>query len=192
MRRSLIRILVVVAVAVGAGLIRAKNLPWVPDLTTLKAQKDLHQTLRQTVGVSLEEMLDLIDQGAVVIDARPREAYEQGHLLLHCDPPVLNVPAEEIDAHVTRLMDLLGLPVVLYCTSESCDYAEDLLVALQEYGFTDIRIYFPGWEGILKAGLETATGPDTWTGFNTNSPDAEQEYDDEGEGEPNQPAESDP
>ena len=141
-----------------------------PDLTSLEAQKELHQTLRETVGVTLKRMLDLIDQGAVVIDARPREAFEEGHLLLRCEPPVLNVPAEEIEAHVARLMDLQGLPVVLYCTSNSCDYAEDLYVALEEYGFTDIWIYFPGWAGIVEAGLETATGPDLWRGF-SDDPD---------------------
>jgi rhodanese-related sulfurtransferase len=165
MRASLIRILVIVAVAVGVGLIRARDLPWIPNVKVLKTRDTLHQTLRETVGVSLEQLLELIDQGAVVIDARSREAYEAGHLLLHCDPPVLNVPAEEIEAHVTRLMDLQGLPVVLYCQSQTCDYAEELYVTLQEFGFTDIRIYFPGWEGILAAGLETTTGPDTWTGF---------------------------
>lgn len=170
MRASLIRILVIVTVAVGVGLIRAKDLPWIPDVEALKAREELHQTLRETVGVSLEGMLELIDQGAVVIDARSREAYEAGHLLLRCDPPVLNVPAEEIEAHVARLMDLQGLPVVLYCESQACDYAEDLYVALEEFGFTDIRICFPGWEGIVEAGLETTTGPDTWTGFYDEAP----------------------
>lgn len=183
---SLIRILVILAVAVGAGLIRAKNLPWAPDLRALQAQQELHKSLRETVGVSLEEMIELIDQGAVVIDARSRQAYEEGHLLLRCEPPVLNVPAEEIDAHVARLMDLMGLPVVLYCTSYSCDYAEDLYVALERFGFTDIRIYFPGWEGIVTAGLETTTGPDTWTGFHDETAG------DEGADDPNEPGESEP
>jgi rhodanese-related sulfurtransferase len=190
MRASLIRMLVIVLVAVGAGLLRAKDLPWVPDLEALAAKDRQHQTLRETIGVSLEGLLELVEQGAVVIDARPREAYEDGHLLLHTDPPVLNMPAEEIDAHADRLNELLGLPVVLYCASAICDSAEELHAALVGFGFTDIWIYFPGWEGILQAGLETATGPDTWVGFAGGS-----YYDDagvEGADDANLPGGTDP
>lgn len=189
MRTWLTRILVIVVVAVGAGLIRAKDLdmPWVPDVEALKARDERHKTLRETIGVSLEGMLDLIEQGAVVIDARPQEVYEAGHLLLLSDPPVINVPADEIDAHAMRLMDLLGLPVVLYCASETCDSAEELYAALDAFGFTDICIYFPGWEGIVAAGLETETGPDTWTGFYDDSLD-----DEEGQSDANEPDEAGP
>lgn len=192
MRTSLIRILVIAGVAVGAGLIRAKDLPWVPDVEALKAKEQRHETLRETIGISTERMLDLVDQGAVVIDARSQEEYEDGHLLLHTDPPVLNVPAEEIVAHAARLMDLLGLPVVLYCASETCEFAEDLYAALEGFGFTDIWIYFPGWEGIVEAGLETTTGPDTWTGFYEELPDTDEGYGDEGEGDASAPGEIDP
>ena len=136
-RASLIRILAIVAIAVGAGLIRAKDLPWVPDVEALKAEQQRHETLRETIGVSLEKMLELVEQGAVVIDARPQADYEDGHLLLSTDPPVINIPADEIDAQVTRLMDLLGLPVILYCASETCDSAEELHAALGGFGLTD-------------------------------------------------------
>jgi rhodanese-related sulfurtransferase len=192
MRASLIRVLVIVVTAVAAGLIRAKDLPWVPDLKALQAKEQRHKTLRETIGISLERMLELVEQGAVVIDARPRQAYEEGHLLLHTEPPVLNVPADAVDEHAVRLTDLVGLPVVLYCTSETCDYAEELYAALQGFGFTDIWIYFPGWEGIVEAGLETTTGPDTWTGFYGQVSDADEDYADEGEGEANTPAERQP
>jgi rhodanese-related sulfurtransferase len=162
---SLVRILVVIGISAGAGYFRARDLPWVPDTQALQAKEDLHEVLRTTHNITLERFLTLIQEGAVVIDARSAEAYAEGHLAIDCEPPVLNVPADEIDAHVTRLMDLQGLPVVLYCTSESCDYAEELYAALQQFGFVDIWIYFPGWEGIVEAGLKTATGPDTWRGF---------------------------
>jgi rhodanese-related sulfurtransferase len=183
----LTRLLVIVGVAVGAGLIRARDLPWVPDLEALKVKEERHKALRETIGISLERMLDLVERGAVVIDARPREAYEGGHLLLSSYPPVINVPAEEIDAHAARLMDLLGLPVVLYCASETCDSAEELYAGLEGFGFIDIWIYFPGWEGIVEAGLETETGPDAWTGFYDESP-----ADEEGEADANAPDELGP
>jgi len=162
---SLIRILVIVAVSAGASYIRARNLPWIPDVVAIKAKEELHETLHASIGVSLEEFLALIEQGAVVIDARSQAEFEQGHLAIDCDPPVLNVPAEEIDEHVERLIELQGAPVVLYCASDTCDDAEELYATFQQLGFVDIWIYFPGWKGIVEAGLKTAIGPDTWTGF---------------------------
>ncbi len=155
----------ILALAAGAGYLRARELPWVPDLHAIEQKKELHQTLRQTAGITLEQFRELIDQGAVVIDARPQEAFEQGHLDTGSYPPVLNVPPGSIDANIDRLLPLQGYPIVLYCTSNNCDYAEDLYAELEHYGFFDMKIYFPGWEGIEAAHLPTATGPDTWTGL---------------------------
>jgi rhodanese-related sulfurtransferase len=168
---TLIRVLVILGVAVGAGYVRAKDLPWIPDLKALEAKHRQHETLRATIGIGLRELTALIDMGAVVIDARPPEAFAAGHLAIDCDPPVLNVPTSEIEAHGERLTQLQGLPVVLYCASNTCDDAEELYAALQQFGFVDIWIYFPGWDGILEAGLKTTTGPDTWTGFGGTPPE---------------------
>jgi rhodanese-related sulfurtransferase len=193
---SLIRILVIIAVAAGAavGYIGARGLPWVPDAHGIEQEQDLHARLRVTVAVGLEEFRELISHGAVVIDARSRAEYENGHLAINCDLPVLSVPAEEIDAHVDRLMQLQALPVVVYCGGPACDYAEELYLAVQDYGFMDIRIFFPGWEGILEAGLKTATGPDTWTGFDElGQPVCEDELcEDEAAPEVNTPDEVEP
>ena len=132
---SLIRILVIVGVSVGvaACYVGSRGLSWVPDPERLEAKRNQHETLRTSAGVDLDEFLRLIEQGAVVIDARSREAFEAGHLAIDCDLPVLNVPAHEIDAQVHRLMQLQGLPVVVFCASPNCDYAEELYLALQQF-----------------------------------------------------------
>ena len=188
---SSLRILAVLGVASGASLIRARNLPWVPDGEAIRAKQTLHAWLRENRGLTLKQFLTKIDEGAVIIDARPADAYEEGHLALNADPPVLNVPAEEIDAHVDRLMELVGLPLVLYCTSNTCEYAEELYETLTSYGFVDLWIYFPGWEGIVQAGLPTTTGPDTWMGFggdpNGLAADADALPGAEGDAGPNMP-----
>ena len=71
MERSLVRILVILVLAAGAGIIRARDLDWRVNVTAVKAEKDKHQQLRETVGITLDEFKSLIDQGALVIDARP-------------------------------------------------------------------------------------------------------------------------
>lgn len=181
---SAARILVILGVSAGAavGYVSARRLEWFPDPEKIKEQVELRDWIRTNRAISLEQFLAKLELGAIVIDARPASDYEEGHLALGpgCDPPVLNVPAEEIDAHLNRLTPLLelGWPVLLYCASETCEYAEELYTGLEQTGFTDIWIYFPGWEGILDAGLPTTSGPDTWTGFNYDAMDAPgDEYD---------------
>jgi len=189
MRVFLLRLCIIVFVAAGAGLIRAKHMPWIMDVEALKLKEAQHATLRESAGVSLERMLELIDEGAVIIDARPREAYEEGHLHLNSEPPVLNVPPDEIDAHMDRLMEVLGAPLVVYCTSNECDIAEELCIILEAYGFTDIWIYFPGFAGIEEAGLPVAAGADFWTSFydEPNDPDDAAGEEAEAAGESDQP-----
>ncbi len=162
-----LRVLIIVAVAVGAGYVRARNLPWVPNREALEEKKETHAWLRENRGVTLEQLYEKVNMGGVVIDARPAELFAEGHLGIQCDPPVLNVPPDEIDAHIDRLLELqqYTATVVLYCTSLDCDFAEDLWVAMQDLGFFDVWIYFPGWDGMVKAGVPVATGVDTWQGY---------------------------
>lgn len=174
---STARILVILGVSAGAaiGYVSARGLEWFPDAEMIKEEVALRDWIRTNRAISLEQFLAKLELGAIVIDARPASDYEEGHLAVGpgYDPPVLNVPAEEIDAHFNRLTPLLelGWPVVLYCASETCEYAEELYTGLRQIGFADIWIYFPGWEGILDAGLPTTSGPDTWTGFDYDAMD---------------------
>jgi len=165
--RSAIRIAIIVLLATGAAFVRARvdNLPWIPDVEAIEQQQQAHQRLRETVGITLDEFRELVEQGAVVIDARPAEEFEQGHLDTGSVPPCLNVPPDTLEDNLDRLMQLQGFPIVLYCTSLTCDFAEELYLDMERYGFFNMKIYFPGWEGILQAGLPTTSGPDTWTGF---------------------------
>ena len=159
MRAAIARLMgiVVLSVAASAGNALVRHVSWVPDLKAKKAAVQRHVELRATAGVTLDEFLALIDQGAVVIDTRPVSAFEDGHFA-HTEALVLNVPADEVAEHLARLEDLAGCRFVLYCSSEACDSSEDAYAAMVSAGFdpADLFIYFPGWEGIVEAGLETA------------------------------------
>jgi hypothetical protein len=52
---------------------------------------------------------------------------------------------------------------VLYCSSEACDSAEEVYRAMADAGFdpAELFVYFPGWDGIVAAGLETAAGTES-------------------------------
>jgi rhodanese-related sulfurtransferase len=98
--------------------------------------------------------------GRLVIDARPRDEFEAGHLNA---PLVINVPSEDADAQLVRVMSCQGQPIMLYCASTTCDSAEIVWNKLVNIGFEkkDLHVYHPGWEQMQKDGLPAATGPDT-------------------------------
>jgi rhodanese-related sulfurtransferase len=174
MKRSLLRILFIVGVSAGtaAGYVAIKGWHWIPskqEITAWHQSQDKQKAVRAQSGIELAEFKELLDLGAIVVDARPRAEFEQGHLRVDIEPPVLNVPVDAVDAaQINRLMQAqqqTGFPIVLYCTSRTCDFAEELYAVLEPYGFVEMKIFLEGWEGIQRAGLPTATGPDVWKGF---------------------------
>ena len=155
------------AALVGSALVLAacsaalRGVPWKPDLDALEERAQRHEAIHTQASVELDEFLALIDQGAIVIDARSPKEFEHGHLAAW-ETIVLNVPGDEAEQHVPRLAQYVGNMFVIYCTSATCDASAYVYDALVAGGFdpADIVIYGPGWEGILAAGLETASGPE--------------------------------
>lgn len=170
---SLIRIIVLVGLsaAFGAGVAIGRGLSWKPDLAKADKKIELkaavnkeHERLRNSVGMTLDEFRAHFAQGGIVLDARPREEFEKSHLRVESTPPVLNVEPHDVMRHLARLQPLMGQPIAIYCTSLTCELGEELYIELERNQFFNMKIYFPGWEGIEKAGLPTVSGPDTWTG----------------------------
>lgn len=92
-------------------------------------------------AVSRKELLRRSKDGLVtVLDVRPSEEYEVGHI-----PGALNVPLNEIEQH------LAGLPkeqeVIAYCRGEYCVLAFEAVAALRKKGFTARRLEegYPEW-----------------------------------------------
>ncbi|MBW7905004.1 MAG: rhodanese-like domain-containing protein [Phycisphaerae bacterium] len=165
-----IAVILVASSAVGAGVAQWRGLPWIPDRAEIErkdAAAERSAALRARHGVDLATFRDLIASGAIVIDARPAGEFEKGHLLIESYPPVLNVDAERAAYQRDRLEQLHGQPIVIYCTSLDCHLAEELMIELEQLGFDldMIRLFPEGWEGLLKAGLPTTSGPDTWKGY---------------------------
>lgn len=169
------RLLIVLGVSGAAGATAAwvRQLPWKESKAEYEQGKAIRSELRETRGIGLPRLRELMQQGAILIDAREREQFVEGHLDAgQAAVPTLNVPPEEFDQHLDRLMPLMGFQIVLYCNSATCDLAEELFQRMIESGFTreDISIYTDGWEGIQKAGLPQNKGADTWTGFEPVDP----------------------
>jgi hypothetical protein len=178
---SLLRVVAMVGVSavLGAGYAHHRSFPWKVDKQAVLGRKLLHDELRKNNGLTHEQFDAMIqDLNVVFIDARPKDEFEAGHLFVDRPAPfipVLNVPPEDVPNQIGRLQQLYGQQLVLYCTSLTCDLAEELVAELEKTGLgferSNIRIYFHGWlDGIVARGLPTETGPDTWTGVEAFDP----------------------
>jgi hypothetical protein len=164
--RSGMRVLVVLvaATAIGVGYGHYRRVPLMPDVQQIEQQRDEHEIWRQQTGISLEDFVQHYRAGKLVIDARARELFEEGHL----DAPlIMNVPAEEADQYLERALPFVGTPIVLYCASDDCESAETLWNAMRSWAFPmdTVRVYHAGWAGIVAAKLPTTCGPDMFQDY---------------------------
>ena len=90
--------------------------PWLSAGTLIAAVAVLVYELRTQVessaSVSAAEAVRLMNQGALVVDLRSKEAYDAGHL-----GEARHVPAAELEAQAETLKKWREKPIVLYCDS---------------------------------------------------------------------------
>lgn len=106
--------------------------------------------------VNRGELLRRARQGDVVIlDVRPREEYELGHI-----PGAVSIPLADLEARMSDLQR--GAEIVAYCRGPYCVLAPQALELLRKRGFTARRLEdgFPEWR---RAGLPVATGQEPST-----------------------------
>jgi len=102
-------------------------------------------------AVSRAELLARVRSGdAVVIDVRPEEEYEAGHIA-----GAISIPLAELEAHLADLP--AGVEIVAYCRGSYCALAPQGVALLRRSGRRARRLEdgFPEWR---LAGLPVATG----------------------------------
>ncbi len=91
-----------------------------------------------------EDIKNIIEEGALIVDVRTKEEYEQGHI-----PGSLNIPLDEIGKAMEWLQK--DVPVVLVCASGN--RSSHAVMVLKANGFE--KVYNGGsWDslGDIKAG----------------------------------------
>ena len=90
--------------------------PWLTAGTALVAAVVLAYELRLrttgSIAVGSAEVVRLMNQGALLIDLRAKEAYEAGHI-----GEARHLPTEQLDAELDGLKKWRERPVILYCDS---------------------------------------------------------------------------
>jgi len=93
------------------------------------------------------------DGGVIVLDVRPREEYEAGHI-----PGAVSIPLADLEGRMAGLPR--GAEIVAYCRGPYCVLAPEALALLRAHGFAARRLEdgFPEWR---RAGLPVAVGDES-------------------------------
>jgi rhodanese-related sulfurtransferase len=104
-------------------------------------------------NLSLEEFQAVATQKkALVLDARPEIFYRLGHV-----PRSLALPRDEFENYYHKLQSQLekekNQPLVIYCSSTSCEDSGLVAASLKKLGYTHVSIFHGGWNDWTQAGL---------------------------------------
>jgi len=107
------------------------------------------------IPVILDEVRELLQAGAMAVDARTAELYADGHIAA-----AVSLPLGEVDDLLAEFKR--GVPLettlVTYCSGFGCPDSFDLGVRLLEEGYVDVRVYEGGLPEWRDAGLPTEKG----------------------------------
>jgi rhodanese-related sulfurtransferase/DNA-binding transcriptional ArsR family regulator len=107
-----------------------------------KLLQDFRMSRHNLDPVNSEELLERIEQGKVlVLDVRPREEYEAGHIA-----SALSVPQNELADKLKSLPK--NKEVIAYCRGPLCAMADDAIKMLLEHGYRAARLDtgYPEWQ----------------------------------------------
>jgi len=85
----------------------------------------------------------------VVIDARSPENFAIGHVR-----GARNLPPGQLEANMATIADnvAFGQLIIVYCASSSCGSSDMVAEYLADRGYTNVRVFRPGWVMLASAG----------------------------------------
>lgn len=120
---------------------------------------DLRANAFVAPGEKLEEIAAAearkrLDDGALFLDARPREFYEMEHI-----PGALPLPEDEFERAFAQLEPRLrsSFDIVVYCSGFGCEASHNVTRALRKKGVAAV-ILNEGWPAWTDAGYPTKQG----------------------------------
>jgi rhodanese-related sulfurtransferase len=105
--------------------------------------------------VSLEEIDDLLAEGALLIDARSAEDYRAGHLV-----GAMSLPLGQTERMLGDFTESVSVdkPLILYCSGYGCPDSHKVGILLIQKGFTDVLVYEGGYPEWRDAGRQVIGG----------------------------------
>lgn len=83
------------------------------------------------------------DRTALIVDARSPDQYALGHVR-----GAINIPAGQKQSARDRHLQNVSRDqlIIIYCSSASCGSSDMLAESLISEGFTNVRVFSPGWQ----------------------------------------------
>ncbi len=91
--------------------------------------------------ISYEEAVSLYDAGALFVDARHEYDFKFGHI-----KGAINVPLADFVLQNSSLAHMSkDRVIVTYCDGAECNSSIELAKKLSDAGFTNVKMFFGGW-----------------------------------------------
>ena len=109
--------------------------------------------IKADIQINTPEIVKQIiqDKKRIVLDVRPREAYNQGHL-----PGALSFPLIEFDEKIFQILDSIDtqVPLLIYCSSIECTDSHTVAQRLTLMGYDNIKVFSGGFRQWQEKGYE--------------------------------------
>ncbi|SFN87037.1 ArsR/SmtB family transcription factor [Salegentibacter flavus] len=109
-----------------------------------KLVNDFYRSGEKMKPVTIEELRQKISgQNVVILDVRPGEEYQRGHI-----KEAASIPIEDLAERIDELPK--GVEIIAYCRGPLCVYADEAVSLLREKGFDARRLKegFPDWKAM--------------------------------------------
>jgi rhodanese-related sulfurtransferase len=106
--------------------------------------------------INIDEALRIFQQGkGLFIDARHEDEYIEGHIR-----GAISLPLRTLETNPALIQGLgKDTLIVTYCSGERCALSIDLGERLASMGFTNVKVFFSGWQEWQKRNLPVEVGP---------------------------------
>lgn len=95
----------------------------------------------QTGDINFEELKNKINQGALLIDVRSKQEYQEGHL-----PGAINIPEYEIVKRVQREIPRKNQLIVVYC--QYGGRSRNVYTIMRKMGYSNIYNLYGGLDNL--------------------------------------------
>jgi len=145
-----------ISILLGVSIVTAFTVNFFsPKGITLKGQWDASEvavTAKAKGNIAsnefeVKQVKEIYDSGkALFVDARSVENYENGHI-----PGAVSLPISQFDERIESffIKYTTDHPIVTYCSGRNCEDSHKLAQLLQDFGFTQVKVFidgFPGWQ----------------------------------------------
>jgi len=138
---------------ISSNLIRRVRIPFISHKT------DFVKEEKKGNAITLVEAKERFDNGTgFFVDARTGEEFLKGHILNAYSLPE-EVFAERIDEVKITFPDSEEFAIIVYCGGEECDASTKLAEQLRQSGYTNVRVFFGGWNEWVRAGYPVEGTP---------------------------------